>query len=164
MNAVSYNEKTRVFTLRTKSSVYQMQIRDYGTLIHLYYGADVGGCEVDYRIVMLDRGFSGNPAEAGDDRTFSLDVLPQEYSACGGGDYRVSALTCEHEDGSEALALRYVRHRILPGKYALTGMPAMFAAPGEAQTLDITLADAAESRMPDTILPYPSYEKLLFTV
>ena len=27
-----------------------------------------------------------------------------------------------------------------------------------------TLADAAESRMPDTILPYPSYEKLLFTV
>ncbi len=144
MKAISFDEKTRVFSLRTNNSVYQMQVRDYNTLIHLYYGADVGDCEVDYRIVMLDRGFSGNPYEAGDDRTFSLDVLPQEYSGYGNGDYRINAMECEHEDGSDAIALRYLRHEIKPGKYALEGLPTMFAREAdEATTLDITLADAA---------------------
>ena len=77
MKYISYNEKTKVFTLRTKNSMYQMQVRAYDTLVHLYYGADIGDTEAVHRIICLDRGFSGNPYEAGEDRTFSLDVLPQ---------------------------------------------------------------------------------------
>ena len=41
MKHITYNEKTKVFKLHTKNSVYQMQVRDYDTLAHLYYGSDM---------------------------------------------------------------------------------------------------------------------------
>ena len=107
MKYIAYNEQTKVFTLRTKNSMYQMQVGAYDTLTHLYYGADIGDTEAAHRIICLDRGFSGNPYEAGEDRTFSLDVLPQEYSGYGNGDYRINAMEMTHEDGSDAVHLRY---------------------------------------------------------
>lgn len=45
MKSINYNEKTKVFTLRTKNSMYQMQVVEYETLVHLYYGADIGDTE-----------------------------------------------------------------------------------------------------------------------
>ena len=141
MKGITYNDKTKVFTLRTKHSMYQMQVQKHDTLVHLYYGADVGETEIDYRIISMDRGFSGNPYEAGDDRTFSLDVLPQEYSGYGNGDYRINSLEVEHEDGSDAVHLRYKSCEIMDGKYSLKGLPAMFGTGEEAQTLKITLYD-----------------------
>ena len=50
----------------------------YGFLIHLYYGEKTEG-DMDYLLTYRDRGFSGNPYDAGMDRTYSLDALPQEY-------------------------------------------------------------------------------------
>ena len=141
MKYITYNEETKVFTLRTKNSMYQMQVRAYDTLVHLYYGADIGDTEAAHRIICLDRGFSGNPYEAGEDRTFSLDVLPQEYSAYGNGDYRINAMEMTHEDGSDAVHLRYESYRMLEGKYSLKGLPSMFGSEKEAETLEITLYD-----------------------
>ena len=40
---------------------------------------------------------SGNLYEAGTDKTFSLDTLPQEYTAYGNGDYRINGLTVLEE-------------------------------------------------------------------
>lgn len=40
---------------------------------------------------------SGNPYEAGTDKTFSLDTLPQEYTAYGNADYRINGLTVLEE-------------------------------------------------------------------
>ena len=141
MKSINYNEKTKVFTLRTKNSMYQMQVVEYETLVHLYYGADIGDTEASHRIVCLDRGFSGNPYEAGADRTFSLDVLPQEYSGYGNGDYRINGIEVGHEDGSDAVHLRYESYRTSKGKYSLEGLPCMFGTEDEAETLDITLYD-----------------------
>ena len=141
MKHITYNEKTKVFTLRTKNSMYQMQVRAYDTLTHLYYGADIGDTEAAHRIICLDRGFSGNPYEAGEDRTFSLDVLPQEYSGYGNGDYRINAMEMTHEDGSDAVHLRYESYRMMEGKYSLEGLPCMFGNEEEAETLEITLYD-----------------------
>ncbi len=141
MKYITYNEKTRVFTLRTKNSMYQMQVRDYDTLTHLYYGSDIGDTEASHRIICLDRGFSGNPYEAGEDRTFSLDVLPQEYSVYGNGDYRINGMEVTHEDGSDAVHLRYEDYRMIEGKYSLKGLPCMFGTEEEAETLEITLYD-----------------------
>lgn len=141
MKSINYNEKTKVFTLRTKNSMYQMQVMEYETLVHLYYGADIGDTEASHRIVCLDRGFSGNPYEAGGDRTFSLDVLPQEYSGYGNGDYRINGIEVGHEDGSDAVHLRYEDYRMMKGKYSLKGLPCMFGSEDEAETLDITLYD-----------------------
>ncbi len=143
MDPIKFNPQTRVFTLRTRSTMYQMQIERYDTLVHLYYGADLGDAEIIHRIVNLDRGFSGNPYEAEDDRRFSLDVLPQEYTAEGNGDYRIQGIEIRHPDGSNCLQLKYRSHKILPGKYSLPGLPALFARDSsDASTLEILLADS----------------------
>ncbi len=141
MRYISFQEDTKVFTLHTKTSMYQMQVGQFGTLLHLYYGVELGDTWVAHGIVNLDRGFSGNPYEADRDRTFSLDVLPQEYTAEGNGDYRIQGIEAEHEDGSRILQLKYDSYQIRKGKYALAGMPAMFAGEDEAETLEITLKD-----------------------
>ena len=35
MRYISFNEETNVFTLRTRTTMYQMQVGRYGTLLHL---------------------------------------------------------------------------------------------------------------------------------
>ena len=65
-------------------TTYQMQIDRYGFLLHLYYGGKADGC-MDYLLTYYDRGFSGNPYEAGTDKTYSMDSLPQEFPSLGTG-------------------------------------------------------------------------------
>ena len=64
MEWIKYHEAEKVFDLRTEHSTYQMQVREYDTLVHLYYGSPVGDALITDRIVCVDRGFSGNPYEA----------------------------------------------------------------------------------------------------
>ena len=62
-------------------------------------------------------GKSGNPYEAGTDKTFSLDTLSQEYTAYGNGDYRINGLETEQADGSDTANLKYECYEISKGKY-----------------------------------------------
>lgn len=140
--AILFQEDKRIFTLQTKRSTYQMKVDDYGFLLHLYYGKKVSG-DMDYLLTYYDRGFSGNPYDVGNDRTYSMDVLPQEYPTMGTGDYRNCALIIRNHDESECCDLRYVGHEIKQGKYGLPGLPAVYAKEEEAQTLIITLEDCA---------------------
>ena len=141
MEWIKYHEAEKVFDLRTEHSTYQMQVREYDTLVHLYYGSPVGDTLITDRIVCVDRGFSGNPYEAEKDRTFSLDTLPQEYTAYGNGDYRINGLETEQADGSDTANLKFESYEITKGKYSLKGLPAMFAKEDEAETLEIVLTD-----------------------
>ena len=141
MEWIKYHEAEKVFDLRTEHSTYQMQVREYDTLVHLYYGSPVGDALITDRIVCVDRGFSGNPYEAEKDKTFSLDTLPQEYTAYGNGDYRINGLETEQADGSDTANLKFESYEITKGKYSLKGLPAMFAKEDEAQTLEIVLTD-----------------------
>ena len=143
MEWIKYHEAEKVFDLRTEHSTYQMQVREYDTLVHLYYGSPVGDTLITDRIIGVDRGFSGNPYEAGKDKTFSLDTLPQEYTAYGNGDYRINGLETEQADGSDTANLKYESYEISKGKYNLKGLPAMFAKEDEAETLEIVLKDHA---------------------
>lgn len=140
--AIIYHAEKRIFTLNTQNTTYQMQADRYGHLLHLYYGAKISG-EVDDLLCYVDRTFSGNPSVVGSDRTYSLDVLPQEYPCLGTGDFRNYALEIENVDGSHSCAPTYVSHKILQGKYALKGLPAVYAEIDQAQTLEITLQDAS---------------------
>ena len=143
MEWIKYHEAEKVFDLRTEHSTYQMQVREYDTLVHLYYGSPVGDALITDRIVCVDRGFSGNPYEAEKDKTFSLDTLPQEYTAYGNGDYRINGLETEQADGSDTANLKFESYEITKGKYSLKGLPAMFAKEDEAETLEIVLTDRA---------------------
>lgn len=137
---IIYCEKDRTFTLQTKNTTYQMQVDQYGFLLHLYYGKKTEGC-MDYLLTHYDRGFSGNPYDAGEDRTYSMDVLPQEFPCYGNGDFRSTAFVVENADGSMSCDLRYKSHTILKGKYNLKGLPAVYASDEEAQTLEILMED-----------------------
>ena len=137
---IIYCEKDRTFTLQTKNTTYQMQVDRYGFLLHLYYGKKTDGC-MDYLLTYYDRGFSGNPYDAGEDRTYSMDTLPQEFPCYGNGDFRSTAFTVENADGSMSCDLRYKSHKIFDGKYNLQGLPAVYASDKEAQTLEILMED-----------------------
>lgn len=140
--AIFYQQENRTFTLQTKKTTYQMKVDDFGFLLHLYYGSKVSG-NMDYLLTYYDRGFSGNPYDAGNDRTYSMDVLPQEYPTVGTGDYRSSALIVRNYDESECCDLRYAGYDIRKGKYELPGLPAVHAKVQEAETLEIILEDSA---------------------
>ena len=137
---IIYCEKDRTFTLQTKNTTSQMQVDRYGFLLHLYYGKKTDGC-MDYLLTYYDRGFSGNPYDAGEDRTYSMDTLPQEFPCYGNGDFRSTAFAVENADGSMSCDLRYKSHKIFDGKYNLEGLPAVYASEQEAQTLEILMED-----------------------
>lgn len=140
MMAILVDRKNSLFTLCTKSSMYQMKADSLGVLLHTYYGKRTENMDFSYLIQKRDHGFSGNPYEAGMDRTYSLDTLPQEYSCFGGGDYRESALAVRDAYGASAVDLRYEGCEILKEKYQIPGLPAFYEEnPGQAETLVITM-------------------------
>ncbi|MCD8122192.1 MAG: alpha-galactosidase [Clostridiales bacterium] len=139
--AVLFAEKENTFTLHTDHTTYQMKVDPYGFLLHLYYGRRTEGC-MDYLLTYADRGFSGCPYDAGNDRTYSMDALPQELPCQGTGDYRSPAVVIRNADGSYGCNFRYRGYRIVSGKYRLPGLPAVYARDGEAQTLEIDLEDS----------------------
>lgn len=136
------DEKKSLYTLQTKNSMYQMKVDAVGVLLHTYYGKRTEAFDYSYLITYKDRGFAGNPYDVGRDKTYSLETLPQEYSCFGSGDYRASALKIRYHMGTRALELRFVSHEVLPGKYAIPGLPAIYAnEDNKADTLVITLKD-----------------------
>lgn len=154
--AIDFHKEKHIFTLQTAHSTYQMKVDDFGFLVHLYYGGKTAG-NLDYLLTYYDRGFSGNPSEVKNDRTYSMDALPQEYPSMGMGDYRSSALIIHNVDGTDCCNLRYVNHEIKKGKYSLEGLPAVYAKEEEADTLEILLEDAV-SRV-QVLLLYGVLEK-----
>lgn len=130
------------FSLKTKNTEYQLYADKYGVLQHIWYGKRVDA-NMSYLLNYPDVGFAGNIYEAGNDRTYSLNTLPLEYPCKGTGDYRISAVSVSHSDGSTALDLRFKEYKITKGKYSITGLPAVYANESGADTLEITLQDTS---------------------
>lgn len=155
---IRYDETKQTFSIDTMNSTYQFQVNPHGFLLHLYYGRKVRG-NAGYLIKYLDRGFSGNPACMINDRTFSMDVLPQELPVWGSGDFRSPAFVVEKEDGTRSVDLKYVTYQIRKGKYSLRGLPAVYVCEEEskdAETLEIVLEDkvlSLEVRLLYGVLP-----------
>ncbi len=139
--SIVYDEAQRLFTLHTEQSTYQMKVDAFGFLLHLYYGRRTAG-NMDYLLTYADRGFSGNPYDAGIDRTYSMDALPQELPCHGTGDYRSPAIAVKNADGSYGCDFRYHGYKISKGKYGIEGLPAVYAEENEAETLEIYMEDS----------------------
>lgn len=136
------NSDSRVFTLHTQNTTYQMKADHHQVLLHTYYGPRISDGDLSYLIGCADRGFSPNPNQVGDQRFYSLDTLPQEYSTCGVGDFRLPSIEFETADGSRMADLRYAGFELRQGKDNLPGLPAFWGG-DEWETLVITLEDAA---------------------
>lgn len=144
--AIIADEQKRIFTLQTQNTTYQMKVDPYGYLLHLYYGRKTKG-DLSYLLTFADRGFSANPYDAGTDRTYSLDALPQEFPYLGTGDYRTKSLIVRDSRGVYGCDLRYSAYEIRNEKYVLDNLPYVHksenGAPGDEgmQSLLITLKD-----------------------
>lgn len=142
--AIKVSENGRLFTLQTKDSSYQMFADDKNVLLHLYYGEKIGEENLSGLIFCTDMGFAGNPEEAGPNRKYSLDTLPQEIPGSGVGDFRDDMIDIRHADGSFAADFRFDSFEILDHSYAIPGMPALYDTEEEkGETLVITMTEKA---------------------
>lgn len=142
--AIKVSENGRLFTLQTKDSSYQMFADDKNVLLHLYYGEKIGEENLSGLIFCTDMGFAGNPEEAGINRKYSLDALPQEIPGSGVGDFRDDMIEIRHADGSFAADFRFDSFEILDYSYAIPGMPALYDTEEEkGETLVITMTEKA---------------------
>ena len=128
----------RIFQIETEHTCYQIQADRHNILSHLWYGPKTGGQVMDYLQDYPDVGFAGSIADAGNDRTYSLDTRLQEYPCEGTGDYRISAAGLEDSRG---LDLRYEGFEILEGRPPLERLPGIRETDIPLQTLVIHLAD-----------------------
>lgn len=129
-----------LITLHTRNTTYQMGIDEMGFLLHLYYGPKAEG-DMSFLLTYADRGFSGNPYDAGENRTISMDVFPMEYPCYGNGDFRSPAFNARDKQGIFGVDLRFQQYDIKPGKYNIPGLPAVYAGEKDAYTVDISLSD-----------------------
>lgn len=129
----------QLITLHTKHTTYQMGVTKNGFLLHLYYGSRTHG-DMSSLLSYYERGMSGVPYDA-NDNTFSCDVLPQEYSCYGNGDYRSPAINVRTEDGTYGLDLRYQSYSVSEGHEELEGLPCAYGDLKEVTTHRIVLSD-----------------------
>lgn len=118
---------------------YVFQIVKEGYLAHIYWGRRIQHYHDSFDIRYEDRAFSPNPNP--EDRTFSLDTLPQEFPSFGNTDFRNPAVRIQMEDGSHISDFRYYNHEILHGKKELRGLPSTYGDTKEVETLIVTLKD-----------------------
>ncbi len=138
--AIAYLEDKKLFVLETRNTTYQLTVDQYGVLQHVYYGGKLYSDAV-YMTRHICRGVGASIADAGSDRSYELDTIMREYPTPGVGDFRSSGLIIQNSDGTECTDLRYVGHSVRDGKYALQGLPAVFANEEQAQTLSVILED-----------------------
>ena len=108
--SIVFDQQKQLLTLTTTNSSYQIQIDQLGFLHHLYYGSRTGSQDMSYQHLAQDVAFSGNPVEYRKSRDLSLDIIPQEYTSFGIGDYRVNSIAVINPDGSRTAGFQYVSH------------------------------------------------------
>ena len=137
---ITFNKEKRIFKLDTQNCSYIMQIVDSeGFIGHVYYGARINDEDISYRMRIEGPPFV--PSVNARDRGSFLDTFPTEYSGNGVGDYRLSSIEIEDENGHSAIQPLYAGHRIFKGKKPIPGLPATFAGEDESMTLEIDAVD-----------------------
>lgn len=135
---IDYRAADGIFHLQAANFSYVLQVLENKQLVHRYFGKKIRQFSASHQIVYLDRSFSPSPISG--NRTFSLDVLPLEYSSNGLGDFRTAAIEVRSDKGT-GLNLVYQSHRIFKGKPYLVGLPASHGTEEEVETLEIDLYD-----------------------
>ncbi len=142
--AITFYEKNRLFKLDTPNASYLFAVGEGNYLLHVYYGAYFPDTAIAPMVFRSDYASFSPDAAGAPEAHFSLDVSMAEVSGNGVGDYRLSTVVLRYPDGTDATDLRYVSHRILPGKPALEALPHIYLQSEEdADTLEITMQDPA---------------------
>ena len=139
--AITY--KNGCFKLDTKNTTYCMKNEKYDYIMHEYYGATINDDDLGYIYPYTKRSYVASVKED-EDMLFRQDNVPQEYSAYGIGDFRVTALRIKQADGSRAADLRYVSHEITKGAKIPENLPCATENGFDGiSTLKVVLKDSA---------------------
>ena len=138
-----------IIQLNTAHTTYQMQVNDIGMLCHYYYGEKLATLDdLSYTQFYRGRGHIAAPVEKGSyklgkdaNAQYTLEIIPQEMSAFGVGDFRSTGICVRQDNGTAALQLRYAGHQVYDGKYAIPELPAAYDELGDCKTLEVTLVD-----------------------
>lgn len=139
---IQFDAATSTFTLQTARTTYRMRVDERGRLLHMYYGRRIGRGDLRELYPPADHGFSPDYYPCRRRRGVSPDVLPQEYTGCNVGDFRLSCLVVrDGMTGAAGADFLYDSHEITPGKYTLKGLPCAHDEDSEAETLYIRMKD-----------------------
>ena len=139
---ITIDKENGIFHLHNAQVSYVLQVVRDRYVLHRYWGRPLKTFRDSSPMQAIDRAFSPQPAAWPNERTFSLDVLPQEYPAYGHGDYRLPAYEVRLANGTTVTELFYDHYEITAGKPKLKGLPAVYAGEKEAETLHIYLKDS----------------------
>ena len=138
--AIIFNKEAKTYTIQTKNTTYQMKVNPLGVLLHTYYGRKIEGDDLGYTAYYDMSPYTPKTEYIKGDETWAnIDHIPQEISAFGCGDYRETAISIRHADGTLGLQPIFHSAEIKKGKYSLDGLPAFYGDEGE--TLIVTLKD-----------------------
>jgi alpha-galactosidase len=139
---IFYNEQQGIFHLQSKDTSYIIQLVN-GYPAHAYWGKRLGQQGDLTGLIRTVERCSFIPNTDPEERSLSLDTLPQEYPQYGSSDFRNPAYQVQLEDGTRITELKYRAHRIFAGKPALEGLPSVYVQEGDdAETLELELVDA----------------------
>ena len=121
--AIIYNERYKSFYLSGKDFSYIFRVDGGGYLHHLYFGEKISEKDIGY----LTKGLSVEFSPLFDAENFndSTDLIPQEYSFFGRGDYREPSVMITGYDGGQVADFKYSFHKILSEKPKINGMPCL---------------------------------------
>ena len=140
--SISYYESNRLFKLDTPGSSYVFTVSKENYLLHLYYGARISDLKIEPSFFRSSYS-SFSPDATGGEGNISPDVAMMECSGNGIGDYRLSTVIVRYKDGTTATDLRYLSHRIFPGRPDAGALPHLRLDESNADTLEITMQDPA---------------------
>ena len=142
-----------VFHLQTRSCSYVLSALPSGHVGHVYFGAPLREGNVAHLLSAAQgRAFSPDISYG-----LTLDTLPQEAPAFGGGDFRSPLVEIAMENGTTTGEFVYGSHRIFAGKPELEGLPSFYVEDdSEAQTLELELLDTVSGAA--LILCYTEFE------
>ena len=128
-------ENGLLFRLDTKNTTYAFRITE-GYPEQLYYGRRI--IDEDFSAMALKNTIDLGSTVKEEGSKFFLERNLLEYSGIGRGDYRHSPIELLMPDGTFVSDFVYESHRIYDKAYETETLPTAY---GDAQTLEITLAD-----------------------
>lgn len=138
MVEILVNKQSNIFHLKNDTMSYVIKVEEQGLVSHQYVGSPLVSYEGGRNYPRVDRSFSPN-FYAAEDRLYSRDTLPQEFSSYGSGDFRTTGVKVKQANGSNVVDFRFDSYELLDGKPPLEGLPHFYS--DQAKTLIIKLKD-----------------------
>lgn len=139
--AIIIDEAKKTFHLQTNHASYLFQVLPTGDLQQLYYGARLNE-PINLTNLTQVAIQDATPAQEVAGQELQWDVINQEYSSFGHGDFRQSAYQVTSPAGDRISEFQYQKYQLSDGKQRLAHLPSTFDDnQDQSQTLTIFLHD-----------------------